>query len=853
MYVVIYYLGASKGEEMSFFRAIFLGFLLLSYAEGKEAFHIKGPFDLDKDNANECLILNGVDYSILFIEIISPNENDTLWSYNFESGISISDGDFVDLDNDGLMELVIIPNIISIDDSKPWLYVFNGLSMGFKNQPLVYSGAPLSLEALRPSSLTIINDPSSPIGVCFASPIRTGMIFDIEISGKQLQLINARLLSSLNNSNGYGVIQMSSFSSNNHDYIAIISSEEDSLHTEIFDTKDSYSLIQSKTIAFDGKPINLSTPIMPYSSKYNGKDGLLLPISSDGVFLLSILDTNILISTTNISKENAFPSKNQNNLESVLKFRENAVALKVVNTISKNISSKIEESNFPETDDGIYSDTENFKMKIIANDRNLTSIPKSKQKIFYKKEKNNFDQNKYNMLSPTLGDFLTDIKKDTKSSIKKDIKVSIPKANIDMESVNWADEAGFTYMDLGEYSIEKIDTVKSNPIPVLDTAIATFTDEAKQLLRTNFEDQDSVVNSSKINEIDLYYVLVMTPATQTRDRYIFDGEAPFGVAVNQIPPTGEATHFQHGVSANLANLTPGEKYDFAYSLRDATKDTITTFTMVHDLQTNVVLMSISPTADSVSQSYQPESFDPKLFEFPNYFFEGFPTSLDMDFTDKLIRFSFDGIEDSIYQGIYLSSTTPSNPPQSLAIFLDQGTIQSVKGEVVVRANGSKKITTQFDLAGSVEPSLMFSKLIQEAFPEELKIKLLQGASLEEPLFGPKGKLPKVIREPRLPEAQSALSQQDVPVSPKQSVVPDATTKKLESKNSNKAITVEPLESEITFPTLNVDQQKNQEDNNEIDSLKLEQSKTLLDSNLGKIPSDPEDNQSEFNNTGKEDE
>jgi hypothetical protein len=67
------------------------------------------------------------------------------------------------------------------------------------------------------------------------------------------------------------------------------------------------------------------------------------------------------------------------------------------------------------------------------------------------------------------------------------------------------------------------------------------------------------------------------------------------------------------------------------------------------------------------------------------------------------------------------------------------------------------------------------------------------------------------------------------------------------------ITVEPLESEITFPTLNVDQQKKQEDNNEIDSLKLEQSKTLLDSNLGKTPSNPEYNQSEFNNTGKDDE
>ena len=48
---------------MRFFQAIFLGVFLLSYAEGKEVFHVKGPFDLDKDNANECLILNSKDYS----------------------------------------------------------------------------------------------------------------------------------------------------------------------------------------------------------------------------------------------------------------------------------------------------------------------------------------------------------------------------------------------------------------------------------------------------------------------------------------------------------------------------------------------------------------------------------------------------------------------------------------------------------------------------------------------------------------------------------------------------------------------------------------------------------------------
>ena len=135
---------------------------------------------------------------------------------------------------------------------------------------------------------------------------------------------------------------------------------------------------------------------------------------------------------------------------------------------------------------------------------------------------------------------------------------------------------------------------------------------------------------------------------------------------------GEVTHFQHGVSANLASLKRGESYDFAYSLRDARLDSITTLTMVHDMQTNVVFLSISPTKDSLSQSYQPEALDPILFEFPNYFFEGFPTSLDMDCTDKLIRFSFDGEKDSTYQGIYLSSTTTSTPSQSLAVFMVEG-------------------------------------------------------------------------------------------------------------------------------------------------------------------------------------
>ena len=69
---------------MRFFQAIFLGLFLFASAEGKEEFHIKGPFDLDKDKLNECLIFNSKEHSVLFVEIISPQKNDTLWTYKFQ-------------------------------------------------------------------------------------------------------------------------------------------------------------------------------------------------------------------------------------------------------------------------------------------------------------------------------------------------------------------------------------------------------------------------------------------------------------------------------------------------------------------------------------------------------------------------------------------------------------------------------------------------------------------------------------------------------------------------------------------------------------------------------------------------
>ncbi len=100
-------------------------------------------------------------------------------------------------------------------------------------------------------------------------------------------------------------------------------------------------------------------------------------------------------------------------------------------------------------------------------------------------------------------------------------------------------------------------------------------------------------SKDNLNKINLYYVLAITPAASQRDRFVFDGEVPFGISVNQVPPTGNPTHFKHGISADLRTLSEGNEYDFAYSLRNAREDSITTLKMVHDMQTNLVYMKRS--------------------------------------------------------------------------------------------------------------------------------------------------------------------------------------------------------------------------------------------------------------------
>jgi len=703
-----------------------------------------GPYDLDNDGRKEVLIISSSDRKAVLVEFQDKSISDTLWSYTLPKGTYFTDVSVIDIDSNGQPDLIATSKTSIESKSTGWLYVFQGTTHGFSESPLVAGKSGLDMDNIRPLNLSKVKGMPGYLSVSFGTPVRKTLIIRPNITDGHLKIDNVRTLSDPLIQNGFGHMYSGGFSSGNNDYVAQFSAELSTLKVSIFNVKNNFKHVTTEIVGMGKSKGIIGAEVQPYSNLKKGEQGLLIPFRTGEVKILNIIGKKISLTDSEFSHEDLFLEMKDPNKSEILDL----------------VSSRIES--------GFYNKV------ITKNDY----IKEAKNKSAGYRQKN--------IEGPTLVDYLNEAGIVKKS--KTDDKVEIPKKSDDMDSKIWAAKASVKTEQVDSTLLISKDLVIVNPIPDEDKEVAfhktifgpsdsistsnTWEDTVRNALVPEPIDLSGDDDSSD-RSIDLYYVMVMAPSKGEKNRYVFDGEAPFGINVNQVPPMGEPTHFQHSVSANISYLRRGNDYDFAYTLKEQISDSVTTLTMVHDMQTNIIFMSISPGVDSISQSYQPEAFDPKLFEFPDYFFEGFPTSLGMDFKDKIIKFSFDDTGDSVnYQGLYLSATTPSKPSQSLAVFLNEGILQAIRGEVKVRENGSKKITTEFDITGYLEPAAMFSRLIQEEFSDSLKTNLLQGTYLEEPLFGPNGKLPKVIHERRLPEEQFDQRNPNIPVEPLKGIYPE---------------------------------------------------------------------------------
>ena len=757
-----------------------------------------GLYDFDGDGRKEVLIISSSDRKAVLVELQDESISDTLWSYILPEGTYFTDVSVVDIDRNGQPDLVATSKIDINSNNTSWLYVFEGTMGGFSELPLVAGKSGLEIDNIRPLNLSRVKGMPGYLSVSFGTPVRKTLIIKPNINNNRLKIDKVSTLSDPLIQNGFGHMYSGGFSSGDNNYVAQFSAELNTLKIAIFNVKNNFKHITTEIVGLGKSRGIIGAEVQAYNNLKKGREGLLIPFRTGEVKILNILNDKISLTDSEFSHEDLFLEMEDPKQSEILTL----------------VSSRIES--------GFYNKV--MTKNDYVNNSNYNSPSYKPKKID----------------GPTLVDYLNEagiVKKP-----KADSKIDIPNKNDDMDSKLWAAKASVKIEQVDSTLLAAKDSVFVNPIPDEDKEVAfhktvfgpsdsvstinTWEDTVRNALVPEPIDLSNRKDSDN-RSIGLYYVMVMAPSKGEKDRYVFDGEAPFGINVNQIPPMGEPTHFQHSVSANINYLRRGNDYDFAYTLKEQVSDSITTLTMVHDMQTNIIFMSISPGVDSISQSYQPEAFDPKLFEFPDYFFEGFPTSLGMDFKDKLIKFSFDDTGDSVnYQGLYLSSTTPSVPSQSLAVFLNEGTLQAIRGEVKVRENGSKKITTEFDIAGYLEPAAMFSRLIQEEFSDSLKTNLLQGTYLEEPLFGPNGKLPKIIHERRLPEEQFDQKNPRIPVDPLKGIYPEGQGVTTNSKAKTEMPVPGPQSPIDKTATPDSEKINNKGGN---DTLKLENIKTVPDS------------------------
>ena len=774
---------------------IIICILSVQFIFGEQLNRTSGLYDLDEDGRKEVLIINGSDRKALLVELKDESFSDTLWSYTLPRGTYFTDVLVIDIDSNGQPDLVATSKLSIDNKNTGWLYVFKGTTSGFSKTPLVAGESGLDIKNIRPLNLSRVKGMPNQISVSFGTPVRKTVILKPNVLNDQLTIDNVQTLSDPLIENGFGHMYSGGFLSEGKSYIAQFSAELNTLKVAIFNVKNNFKHVTTEIVRIGKSRGIIGTEVQAFDNLKKESDGLLIPFRTGEVKILNVSNGKVSLTDSKFSHEDLFLEMKEPNKSNVLDL----------------VDSRIES--------GFYNRVLTKADYIVSDNYKIPS---------YKPKK---------IDGPTLVDYLNEAGIVKRSN--RDIKVDIPDQTNDMDSKVWAARASVKIEQVDSTLFATKDSVYNNPIPDEDNevafhktifgpsdsvyTIATWEDTVRNTLVPEPIDLSNR-DESDDRTIDLYYVMVMTPSKGVKDRYVFDGEAPFGINVNQIPPMGEPTHFQHSVSANIKYLRRGNDYDFAYTLKEKVSDSVTTLTMVHDMQTNIIFMSISPGVDSVSQSYQPEAFDPKLFEFPDYFFEGFPTSLGMDFKDKLIKFSFDDSGDSVnYHGLYLSSTTPSIPSQSLAVFLNEGTLQAIRGEVKVRENGSKKITTEFDISGYLEPSAMFSRLIQEEFSDSLKTNLLQGTYLEEPLFGPDGSLPKVIHERRLPEEQFDQQNPNIPVDPLKGIYPEGQGVINNSKAKTETPVPEPQSPIIK--TVSPDLEKMNIDAEE-DTLKLESVKTL---------------------------
>ena len=657
---------------------IILLVLSLSVSLPAKSIKLVGTFDLNANSRSELLLLKGG--GLQYVEIEDNGDHREIWYYhpNGDRSAAVMDAVLANINDDPNPELIAIISAPSIETGRkvPWLVVFKWTGTRFSSEPLEHFDFPGEKDLLRPSNINISEfDGKVTFSISFGSPSRKAVIFNLSEQLGSLVIESPLIFQPDILKNGYGRVFTALFNTKDGENIAVFSPEGDIMKTAIFSSADGKE-ITSDLLVLDGMQNLYSPDIWVHDISYNNDQGVLLPFENDQVLMLSFTDGELSISPSDFSDQGLFAVADTTSVQE----------------INKVVLARVEAGLYKKLDEELSGETKIDQMTIDSLISNITKID-----------------------SAFVGDSLL-IPATVDSAggfysfqwlVKPPVgTIFQPRTGI----INWtptSNQTGdnvFAYLSqirLGEklFSVSTPFGKQHNIMPILSDSLFAFRLFVKDTIVPGilFEPDEFITLQEEI--------VTITAVTRdtTINRYHFDGEHLFNLDVEyDIFKNNGPAVLTTSIKSNLFLLDRPVASKLTFNRNEDPDSIVTTINIIHDLKNNTLELTKSPTNDSIPQSYSPEDWNSEWYQYPEYVFNGFPSTLSMDSIGRNLEFNL-GLDSIMQPYVNISVTVPlgSNLYTSAFSFPDEIFVKEIRVAVDLDTLGGTVVRSEFDLYGSV--------------------------------------------------------------------------------------------------------------------------------------------------------
>ncbi len=687
-----------------------LPFLLIILPLNLQAARIQvsGTWDLNHDGTSELLIFDRTGSPVIkLVEVNQDGSHLPVWTYSVPEDWYgwLTDAHLADVTGDSTPELLatFLSMDPTLDGSPSWLLLFKWNGSGFDDPIPVKDDSEKDLP-MRPLSFSVFHALERPyIAVSQSAPSRQVMLMVLDFSEQESRVIPVLPLKPDQLSYGVNPLFSRPVKFGDDTNLAVFGMEPPYFMLDIYNLRSITTPSFEAKIEFRPKTQLLGAETLVRDINGDGKEDLILPMADDRVLIFPLGLDSLELDSTTFSNEGLFQLS----------------AGMTDEAITANFIAKVEAGLF-----------ESLNFNTASTDTSAMTIGGSESKYVYQ-EPVPLDSNAVQIDYPdTLeyGDTLSySVMTGREGSFYQFrwLDVPLPGAHFDPDSfrIVWipdslfSGQATFSFqvdVKRGERLVQSQDLMGQSTIVVpitkpLATQLHAFVQIPEQEIIEPTTPDTAVVETPQREE--LYSILVITPKKEPEKRYDFDGVPPFSVMVEEIPVEGTKTVLLgHHIAADLSGIQRDKQVSFDYSRTDIPDTAVQTLTLIHDLESNLLTLQLSPPLDTVLQSYQPGLVDPKLSAFPNYFFQGFPAGFSTDSLAKNLSFPFTDSTTTTPTTASISLTSPTIPPHTIQLFFDGGDLLAIRGQIKVRDNGTKKTITEVDVTPAFHPLLINARL-----------------------------------------------------------------------------------------------------------------------------------------------